>query len=313
ELPTELGPGSTTAFQLITFNELFETAFFGSLVNNITTGVPGYEAQNKDELLKIFKAVLAQEEEHALAAQAALKTANQFVPQPCQYKFPVAKLADVVNLAETFTAIVLGALQGAQVLFAKDQKFIPLQLISSVIGQEGEQNGFYRIFLEEVPSESPFLTPVPAAFAWTALQMFVVPGSCPFELSKIPLPIFAPLTVNGGPIAVLDAKDQEVSFSADLTHVQNAQKYFDTPAKGLYLTYTSGQSKPISVPLKNVQWCAGEITFSADFPFEKNVLSGFTHAALTTANNFQSSDAIVDATLAAPAVIQVKNPVQYKY
>lgn len=59
ELPKELGPGSTTAFQLIAFNELFETAFFGDLINNITTEAPGYEAQNKDELLKIFKTVLA--------------------------------------------------------------------------------------------------------------------------------------------------------------------------------------------------------------------------------------------------------------
>lgn len=59
ELPKELGDGSTTAFQLITFNELFETAYFSSLINNITTNTPGYEAENKDELLKIFKAVLA--------------------------------------------------------------------------------------------------------------------------------------------------------------------------------------------------------------------------------------------------------------
>lgn len=42
--PTSLGAGTTTAFQLIAFNELFETAFFSSLLNNITQGVPGYGA-----------------------------------------------------------------------------------------------------------------------------------------------------------------------------------------------------------------------------------------------------------------------------
>ncbi len=58
-LPTELGPGSTTAFQLITFNELFETAYFDSLLQNITNGVQGYEADNKEELMKIFSTVRA--------------------------------------------------------------------------------------------------------------------------------------------------------------------------------------------------------------------------------------------------------------
>lgn len=42
-LPTELGPGSTTAFQLIAFNELFETAFFSSLLKNISSKAKGYE------------------------------------------------------------------------------------------------------------------------------------------------------------------------------------------------------------------------------------------------------------------------------
>lgn len=39
---TSLGDNSATAFQLIAFNELFETAYFTSLINNITSGVAGY-------------------------------------------------------------------------------------------------------------------------------------------------------------------------------------------------------------------------------------------------------------------------------
>lgn len=58
-LPKKLGPGSTTAFQLIAFNELFETAYFDSLLQNITNGVQGYEADNKEELIKIFSTVRA--------------------------------------------------------------------------------------------------------------------------------------------------------------------------------------------------------------------------------------------------------------
>lgn len=58
-LPKELGPGSTTAFQLIAFNELFETAYFGSLLQNVTDSVQGYEADNKQELMRIFSTVRA--------------------------------------------------------------------------------------------------------------------------------------------------------------------------------------------------------------------------------------------------------------
>lgn len=40
---TSLGAGTTTAFQLIAFNELFETAYFSSLAQNISDKVPGYD------------------------------------------------------------------------------------------------------------------------------------------------------------------------------------------------------------------------------------------------------------------------------
>ncbi|KAJ4148277.1 hypothetical protein LMH87_002756 [Akanthomyces muscarius] len=254
-LPKELGPGSTTAFQLIAFNELFETAYFGSLLQNITDGVQGYEADNKQELMHIFSTVRAQEEIHALAAQAALISANaSFVPTACKYMFPTTNLTQAVNIAETFTAVVLGALQGANVLFAKENVTVPIQLISSVIGQEGEQNGYYRTVLKEVPSESPFLTAVPAAFAFSALQMFVVPGSCPYPLSNIDLPIFPPMTVNGEAVAALDAKDQKLSFATDLSMSEQAKKYVGGDGKDLFLTYTTGQQKPISMEISNVKW-----------------------------------------------------------
>jgi hypothetical protein len=41
-LPSDLGPASTVAWQLITFNEYFETSYFSSLLNNLTSGAPGY-------------------------------------------------------------------------------------------------------------------------------------------------------------------------------------------------------------------------------------------------------------------------------
>ncbi|KAK8149473.1 vesicle coat component [Beauveria asiatica] len=311
-LPKKLGPGSTTAFQLIAFNELFETAYFDSLLQNITNGVQGYEADDKEELIKIFSAVRAQEELHALAAQTALMAANaSFVPSACKYMFPTTNLTQAVNIAETFTAVVLGALQGANVLFAKENVPVPIQLISSVIGQEGEQNGYYRTVLKEVPSESPFLTAVPAAFAFSALQMFVVPGSCPYPLSNIDLPIFPPMMINGQAVAALEAKDQKLSFSADLGKSEQAKKYFGGDGKDLFLTYTTGQQKPISLEISNVKWESGMISFDADFPVSENVMNGFSHAALTTGNVFESADDVANSTLAGPGIIQVRDGVTY--
>ncbi|XWW97969.1 hypothetical protein V2A60_005965 [Cordyceps javanica] len=307
-LPTKLGPGSKTTFQLIAFNELFEVAFFDSLLQNVTKGVEGYKINaHADKITKILTTVRAQEEQHAIAADAALKTAGEFSPAACQYQFPTTDLAGAISLAETFTAIVLGALQGANIAFAKDNLTVPIQLISSVIGQEGEQNGFYRHLIKQVPSESPFLTPVPAAFAFSALQLFVIPGSCPFPLANIDLPILPPLAVNGGPVAAIEPKDQRLSFSADLGGSDKGKTFVGSDGSKLWLTYTTGQQKPISVPITNVKWSGSKISFDADFPFEKNVMMGFSHAALTTAKDFQSVDDLVCASLAAPGVIQVEN------
>ncbi|KAM3447886.1 hypothetical protein MY3296_008302 [Beauveria thailandica] len=308
KLPTKLGPGSTTTFQLIAFNELFEVAFFNSLLSNITNRVEGYRINTHvDKITEILTTVRAQEEQHVLAADAALKAAGKFSPQACQYQFPTTDLAGAISLAETFTAIVLGALQGANIAFAKENLTVPIQLISSVIGQEGEQNGFYRHLIKQVPSESPFLTPVPAPFAFSALQLFVIPGSCPFPLANIDLPILPALAVNGGPVAVIEPRDQRLSFSADLTDAENSKTNVGSDGSGLWLTYTTGQQKPISVPIANLKWNGNKLTFDADFPFEENVMMGFSHAALTTAKDFETVDDIVTATIAAPAIIQVEH------
>ncbi|KAK7228848.1 hypothetical protein V2G26_001018 [Clonostachys chloroleuca] len=304
--PSSLPAGTITTLQLIAFNELFETAFFSSLINNITNGVDGYK-DAPNGAVEILTAVLAQEELHALGAVSILKTAGAFAPSPCQYQFPVAKLGDAVALAETFTAVVLGALQGAGKQFAVDGVSDFVQLISSVIGQEGEQNGFYRLLLNRIPSERPFLTFVPAPFAFSALQLFVVPGSCPFPLSNINLPIFPALATNGGPVAVIQPNDQTLSFSADLSTSEAAKQYIGGDGSGLYLTYTTGQQQPFSVSITNVQWQGSVISFDAVFPYSANQMDGFSHGALTTTNNPSSFDALVQCTLAAPAVIQVNN------
>lgn len=161
------------------------------------------------------------------------------------------------------------------------------------------------MFLDKVPSESPFLTTVPAPFAWSALQGFVVPNSCPYPVSNINLPIFPPLAVNGGAIASLEPHDQTLSFTADLSSSEAAKAYIGKD--NLFLTYTTGQQLPVSLGITDVKWEGSKISFKAAFPYSKYVMQGFSHAALTTSNTYDSADAVVQSALAAPGLIQVNN------
>lgn len=201
-----------------------------------------------------------QEEIHAIGAINSLQSSGAFVPLPCKYDFPFKTLKDSIALAETFTAIVLGALQDAAVTFSEDNQSRAVRILSSIIGQEGEQNGFYCNYLGFVPSEKPFLTFVPGAFAFSILQLGVVPGSCPYDLGEIDLPIFPGLEVNGDTIAVLEPKDQTLSFKADLGAFDDAKDYIGCGNDKLYLTYTTGQQLPISVEVEELEWDDGKVT-----------------------------------------------------
>ena len=60
--PPKLAPSSLTGFQVIAAQEQFESAYFASLVANITNNVKGYELGSdlkKKELLDILQTVLA--------------------------------------------------------------------------------------------------------------------------------------------------------------------------------------------------------------------------------------------------------------
>jgi hypothetical protein len=217
-------------------------------------------------------------------------------------------------VAEIQTSLVMGALQDANVLFTKDGAAGPVRIVSSVIGQEGEQNGYYRLLLRLIPPESPFLTTVPGAFAYSALQNYVVPGSCPYPLSNIHLPIFPPILTNGRPMALVPPQDQILTFEANLKGSNSsanssaaASRHLGGDGRGLFLTYTNGQQLPFSVPLRDVKWQGTTINFQAEFPYEERIMGGLTHGALTTGGNFTGPDAVVDAALAGPAIIQVEN------
>ncbi|CAD0114660.1 unnamed protein product [Aureobasidium uvarum] len=287
-------PDSLTNFQLIAFNEFFEVAFFTSLLTNITTGVPGFEIPthlNSTYIIDTLIAVQAQEELHAINANTKLP-----VPlQTCQYEFPTTNFMDAIGLAATFTDVVMGTLQDVAFIFADDGNKGVVNGIVSVVGQEGEQNGFYRSLLDKIPSAQPFLTASARDFAFSALnQNFVVKGSC--DVSGIPLKVFEALTLETLNIGL---GDQVISLSFDISGYKGT-------AEDLEFVLISGQNVPIVQELKNVKQEGNKVTFDAEFLQQTDLLFGLSIGAVVRKGEALATvKDVVDATVFGPALIEV--------
>jgi len=297
--PPTLAADDLTSLRLIAFNELFEVAFFTSLIENITNNVRGFTFRNSAhgrQVLNALTAVQAQEELHALDANGALAHFNAGPIQPCQYKFPTTNFKSAIALASTFTDVVLGTLQDVIVLLGQNGDAAVSRGIASVVGQEGEQNGFYRSLLGKIPSALPFLTASSRDFAFSALnQNFIVPGSCP-NSNTINLHVFAPLTVNTQNIQPVD---QTLSFTFDTSN-------WNGQVNGLSLVYINQQNLPIVESIRNPTTHGNKVTFDATFPFIENELNGLTIAAVVNGNGpFADVDAVASATIAGPGLIEI--------
>ncbi|KAJ4359930.1 uncharacterized protein N0V89_000489 [Didymosphaeria variabile] len=295
-LPTGLSDDGITNFKLIAFNEIFEVAFFFELVQNITHNVEGYQfGEDKDQVLENLNVILAVEELHALGANAILQANHVDAIKPCKYNFPVSDFESAIALAATFTDVVLGTLQDVNDIFAQNTENGPVRLISSVIGNEGQQEGLFRIIQKKTTPAQPFLTTSTRDFAFTAIQGFVVPDSCP-NIDTIPLNTFKPLNVLTQNI---EPKDQKIEFSFNLSEV-------DVDVESLSLVLINAQNKPIVEKLEDIEVKDGIVTFQADFPFEDFLLYGLTIAAVThSAESFDSADDVAKQTVFGPGLIEV--------
>ncbi|KAH8821783.1 hypothetical protein F5884DRAFT_769057 [Xylogone sp. PMI_703] len=248
------------------------------------------------------------EELHTINAINLLNAFDKLAPLPCQYEFPISTFHDAVTLATAFSGLGLGALQDVLELVGTNGDDPLLRGLTSVVGEEGEQEGFYRVLLGLKPSEKPFLTFALGPFAFSFVNNFVVPGSCPFDISEIDLPLFTPLTVEGSSNGLdVQPADQTLTFSADLTGVAEAARHIGGNGDGLFVTYFSGQLRPIREPVSNVSWDGSRVTFDAFFPFASNVMQGLSIASLTTSDSFSDASDVLGATLAAPGLIQVND------
>ena len=296
-----------TSLRLIAFNELFEVSFFFQLLQKIKNGESGFvdHSFNMDAITNAITAVLAQEELHAINANKALAkfdTANGPV-LPCQYNFPVTNLKDALALASTFTDVVLGTLQDVATLMGVDGDAGLIRGIASVVGQEGEQNGFYRSQLNKIPSALPFLTASTRDFAFSALnQNFVVPGSCP-NFNTINLKVFGTLNVDTQNI---QPQNQDINFSFTIPQ-GGVPSSWGHNAENLELVYINQQNAPIIAKVRDFDILTDKVTVTANFPFDAATFgNGLTIAAVVLASgDLTTVDGVAAATLFGPGLIEI--------
>lgn len=312
--PPSITADTETSLELIAFNELFEVAFFTELLSNVTNNVTGFQFANgnsRNVVITALTAIQAQEELHALNANGALAHFGLSPIQPCEYNFPVSDFPSAIGLASTFTDVVLGTLQDVASLLATDGDDGLIRGVVSVVGQEGEQNGFYRELLGKTPSALPFLTTSTREFAFSALnQNFIVPGSCP-NIGEITLPIFQTLTVDTQNI---QPTTQTLQFSVNANCTEGGWKKHESGAPGsgpdyyssLSVVYINQQNLPVVEPITNVYIKGNTVTFDAQFPFDQFLMNGLTIAAVTkTAGPFTSADAVAKDTMFGPGLIEI--------
>lgn len=191
---------------------------------------------------------------------------------------------------------MLGTLQDVVERFAVGRDFGLARTIASVIGQEGEQQGWYRVLQGKIPSELPFLTTSDLNFAFTAIQEFVVPGSCP-NINEIPLRTFEPLNILTPPGAA--TQTIRVSFMDD-DHNDKDEK------APLWMTYINQLNLPIVEPLEIVSRNDSYVVAEAVFPYDENEMNGLTIAAVTKSRGpFGNAGTVAKWTLAGPGLIIV--------
>jgi hypothetical protein len=316
---TNLQDDSITNLQLIALNELFEVAFFTELLYNVTNKVHGYDLGNgQGYITKALTAVVAvrprlpffyppfsvlvlthpqQEKLHTLNANNALKA--QVPPrapiEPCQYNFPVTNFKDAIALAATFTDVVMGTLQDVAFKFAANGDIANVRGVGSTLGQEGEQEGFYRLLQNKIPSALPFLTTSVRDFAFTAIQGFIIPGSCP-NIDQIKLTTFAPLTL----ITVPKDESQTIEFSFDKTKAAGI-----TDFSTLSLVYINQQNLPIVEAITVTGTSGNTVKASAYFPYSEFQMNGLTIAALAKGNTFANAGEVAKATVFGPGLIEI--------
>ncbi|KAI9655325.1 MAG: hypothetical protein M1821_005472 [Bathelium mastoideum] len=311
--PTNVSPQGLANLRLLAFGEIFEVAYFTQLLHNVTHNVIGFREEDlngydRNLVINELTATQAQEELHALDVNGALEANNQLPIVGCEYNFGVHNFSEAIATAATFTDVVLGTLQDVNQIFAQNNDDGLVRAISSVIGQEGEQNGFYRILQAGknlIPNQLPFLTTAARNFAFTAILGFTLPNTCPqSNITAITndLHAFIPMKLETSPVP---PQDQDLVFSFSLM-APDAERYRQAEViSGLSMVYINQQNTPIVEPIKSHNVTGDNVLLTAHFPYSTNFLNGLTIAAVAMGNNFTSADDVAANALIAPGLIEI--------
>ncbi|KAL8635709.1 MAG: hypothetical protein Q9226_009325, partial [Calogaya cf. arnoldii] len=294
-------------------------AFFNELLTNLTTDVPGYRANDtfpldRALLIKNIEAIKNQEELHAIAVNAFLVSAKQQPISPCQYRFPVTNFKNAMFFAQVFTDLALSTIPAVQLLFARDGGTASRNVLTlgSILGQEGQQDGYFRSTQQETASAAPFLTGGTASIAYNALIKLIVEDSCPQPLSDIGLPRWGPtgafnqIYINNGNDRPEESFPLWISANPEVTNgsLPWSTFQFGDPASMIFL---SGQNI-ITVPATDYRHYGGNPVdnFRTEFPFDKGFANGLTIAILARGNqSFATANAAAEAAILGPVLIEM--------
>lgn len=311
-LPTDLKPDEIMTLQVIAMTEIFEVAFFSTLLDHVRKDKSGYQnfgsaGQSRSRIVRMLKQIVAQEQLHAYAANLAIAASGGKTIGACEYKYTPKSYVEAIDVADVFTTLVLGVLPQVQKSFALEGgagvHLIPI--LGSILGQEGQQVGAYRLTVDKLPSSSPFLTGASGIFAYNAIRSFIVEGSCPpsSNVSAISLPTMESLSIDTS--SPIQPEDQILTFITPYT------------GNASHVVYLSGQNAPVIRPIFDVK--AGSAvratSFRAEFPFATASFSkGLTVASLVTIENFGTGDLakiftpddVASKSVAGPGLIRVQ-------
>ncbi|KAJ6071405.1 hypothetical protein N7499_009419 [Penicillium canescens] len=173
--PLGISEGGIVNLKMVAMNAMLEVSFFDALIKNITEEVPGYRfvtEDDKDFILSGLRVILAQEELQVLDSNNHLAHFGIEPMLPCQYSIPVDNFDEAIEIAVKFTDVALGVLQDVVERYALGSDFTLARQISSLIGEKGEQQGWFRIMQGKIPSELPYPTTGDVHFAFSAVQSF---------------------------------------------------------------------------------------------------------------------------------------------
>ncbi|KAH7392300.1 hypothetical protein DE146DRAFT_136093 [Phaeosphaeria sp. MPI-PUGE-AT-0046c] len=296
-LPTTINDATTTLLQLMTIWFESEISAYHetiALISNNSKGYTDLRRWNKSEVLDILSTNLA---ESSLQFNYTVSLLTHYsvplIPGPCTYKAPLVGIAlsrDMIYFQELNT-LLIDSMQD----YSNHLTFELTPILWSIATSKAEQNGFYNIFDNYIPSERAFMTSVPPELAFSTFAQQL--RKCPFELEAI-TPISAPLFEDWIIVG------ESFTYCANLSHVPS-------DPSNLYLSIIAGTQMPIIVPATNITFNGTIIEFDSDYPRKQGILEGLVMVALIEATDAtteeKTADWVGDRTLAS-AFIQVQQP-----